>query len=155
MGVPLRGLWPRLRHRSAAEAAGFWSVLILTYLGLSQLSTIRGIGYVEVVACGGDCVVFDYHDVLWLPQTLGGGDPVLYPAQSLLWWVLLSALVASSVVLVSRLVLDRVRPPSARSKAGRERVIPSRGSRAGDGLPEGESKDHRREARPHDGVPRA
>src|SRR3989442_5824628 len=87
-----------LRSRSAAEAAAFWVVLILTYLAMYGLAETPGIGYSERLDPATSSISFDLNSFLWFPELPLQADPATNPVPFLLWWVLLALVVAEVVM---------------------------------------------------------
>jgi hypothetical protein len=99
------------------ETAGFWIVLTLSYLALSFLAGARGIGYAERVDPASRSIAFDLNPFLWLPDLFLHAYPPTNPVPFLLWWVLLAALIAESVMVLMRILRGGLRPGAAKSPA--------------------------------------
>ena len=84
------------------ETAGFWIVLTLSYLALSFLAGIRGVGYAEQVDVTSRSIVFDLNPLLWFPDLFLHAYPPANPVPFLLWWVALGAIIAETVMVVFR-----------------------------------------------------
>ena len=106
-----------LRSRSPLETAAFWVVLILSYLALSGLAGTRGIGYSERVDGATNSVTFELNPFLWFPDAFLHADPAANPIPFILWWVVVSILIAEIVMVLYRLrfrprARTRLAPPS-------------------------------------------
>ena len=97
-------VWRLLRSRSPKETAAFWAILILSYLVLSSLAGLHGVGYTERFDDASRSIAFDLNPFLWFPDVFLHVYPAANPVPFILWWVALSAVLAEAVLVAVRLV---------------------------------------------------
>ena len=100
-----------LRSQSPRETAGFWIVLIVSYLTLAFLAGVRGIGYSERVDTASQSITFELNSFLWLPDIWRRADPAANPVPFLLWWVVIATFMAGVVMVLFRLLFRRETRP--------------------------------------------
>lgn len=106
-----------LRSHSTLEVAAFWTVLTLSYLALSFLAGARGIGYAERVDPASRAIAFDLNPFLWFPDVFLHSYPPTNPVPFLLWWVVLSVVIAEAVMVLMRILRGGLRPGASKSPA--------------------------------------